>query len=101
MGTGIRCPPAVAEAWYPRVWGRRRKGTDELTPRPPADLLVFLNVDVDGEDSHSFSDDEREGAKVERPAVGVGILLVVVSFITGVSCIAGDVDNDANYVAQT
>lgn len=101
MGAGVWCPPAVAKTWYPGVRGRGREWTDELTPRPPTDLLVFLNVDVDGKDGHSFSHNEWQGTKVERPAVGVSVLLVVVAFIVGVSGIAGDVDDDANYVAQT
>ncbi len=101
MRAGVRRPPAVAEARYPRVRRRGGERAYELAPRPPANFLVFLNVDVDGEDSHSFGHNEGEGAKVERPAVGVGVLLVVVAFVAGVSGIAGDVDDDADYVAQT
>lgn len=97
----VRCPSAIAEARYPRVRWRRRERSDELAPRPPPNFLVFLNVDVNGKDGHSFGHDEREGAKVERPAIGVSVFLVIVAFVTRVSCVAGDVDDDANYVAQT
>lgn len=101
MRAGVWCPPAITEAGYPWVRGRGRERTDELAPRPPANFLVPLNVDVDDEDCHSFGNDEGQGAKVERPAVRVSVLLVIVAFITGVSRIAGDVDNYAYYVAQT
>lgn len=101
MRAGTRCPPAVPKAGYPGVRRRGREGADELAPRLPANLLVFLDVDVDGEYGHRFGHDEGEGAEVERPAVGVSVLPVVVAFITGVSRIAGDVDDDADYVAQT
>lgn len=100
VGAGVGRPPAVAETRYPWVRRRWRERADELPPRPPANFFVLLNVDVDGEDGHSFSHDEGEGAEVERPAVGVSVLLVIIAFITGVACIAGDVDDDANYVAQ-
>lgn len=101
MRAGVRRPPAVAKARNP--WVRRRGGewTDKLTPRLPANFLVFLDVDVDGEDGHSFGYNEGEGAKVEGPAVGVSVLLVIITFVTGISCIAWDVDDDANDVAQT
>lgn len=101
MRAGAWRPPAVAEARYPRVRGRGREWADEFAPRLPADLLVFLDVDVDGEDGHCFSHDEGEGAKIERPAVRVSVFPVIVAFVTGVSRIAGDVDDDADYVAQT
>lgn len=74
---------------------------DELAPRLPTNFLVFLDVYVDGEDGHRLGHDEGKGAEVERPAVGVGVLLVVVTLVVRVSCIARDVHNDANDVAQT
>ena len=101
MRAGMRCPPAVTEARYPWVRGGGGEWADELAPRPPADFLVSLNVDVDGEDSHSFGHNEWEGTEVEWPAVGVSVLLVIVAFIIGVSCVARDVDDDADDVAQT
>lgn len=98
---GMRRPSAVAEAWYPRVRGRGRERTDELPSRLPADFLVLLDVDVDDEDGHSLGHNEGEGAKVERPSIGVSVLLVIVTFVVWVSSIAGDVNDDANYVAKT
>lgn len=101
MGAGVWRPSAVAETGYPRVRRGGGERADELAPGLPADFLVSLNVYVDGEDGHRLSHNEGEGAEVERPAVGVGVLFVVVAFVVGVSCVAGDVNNDANDVAQT
>lgn len=67
---------------------------------PKARLFVFLNVYVDCEDAHGFSDDEGQRAKVEGPAVVVLVLPVLVLLVAGISCIAGDVDDDADDVAQ-
>lgn len=39
-------------------------------------LLMFLNVDVHSDHTHDFRDDEREGSKIEGPAVGVALLRV-------------------------
>lgn len=101
MGTGLRCPLAVAEAGYSGVRGRGREGADEFSPRSPANLLVFLDVDVDGDDGDCFGHDEGQGAKVEGPSVGVGVLLVIITFVVGIPCVAGYVNDDANYVAKT
>lgn len=100
MGAGVRRPPSIAEARYPRVGRRGGERADELAPGPPAHFLVPLDVDVDGEHGHGLGYDERQGAKVERPAVGVSVLLVVVALVIRVPGVAGDVDDDANYVAQ-
>lgn len=67
---------------------------------PKACLFVFLNVYVNCENTHGFSYDEGECAKVEGPAVVVLVLPVLVLLVTGISRIAGDVNNDADDVAQ-
>lgn len=67
---------------------------------PKACLFVFLNVYVDRENAHGLSYDEGERAKVEGPAVVVLVLPVLVLLVAGISRIAGDVDNDADDVAQ-
>lgn len=99
--TGAWRPPAVAEAGYSRVWRGGGEWADKLAPGLPADLLVLLDVDVNYKNGNSFSHNKGESAKVEGPTIGVGVFLVIVSFVTGVPGIAWDVDNDADDVAQT
>lgn len=99
--TGVWRPPAVAETWYPGVRGGGWKWADEFASGLPANFFVFLDVDVDGQNSHGLSHDKGQSSKVERPAVGVRVFFVVVTaFFIGVSCIAGDVDDNSNNVAQ-
>lgn len=63
-------------------------------------LFVFLNVNVDGEDADGLGHDEGEGAEIEGPAVIVLALPVLVFLVAGISCVAGDEDDDADDVAQ-
>lgn len=63
-------------------------------------LFVLLNVNVDGEDADGLGHDEGESAEIEGPAVIVLVLPVLVFLVAGVSCVAGDEDDDADYVAQ-
>lgn len=98
---GARVSPAIAETGHARVRRRGRRGLDEFPVRLDAHLFAFLDVDADGEDGDGFSHDERQGTKVERPAVVVVALLVFVALVTGVAGVTGDVNNDADDVAQT
>lgn len=62
---------------------------------------MLFNVDVHSEDSNRLRDDERESSKVERPAVIVLALLVLIALVAGITSVAGDVNDDPNNVAQT
>lgn len=81
---------------------RRRAGGrfDEVAPDSAACLFVFLDVYVDGEDPHGFCHYEGEGSKVEGPAVVVLVLLVLIFLVAGITGVAGDVNNDADDIAQ-
>lgn len=94
-------PSAVAETGHTGVRRRRRGRLDELSPRFETHFFVLLDVDVDGQNGHGLSHDERERAEVERPAVVVLVLLVLIPLVAGVSGVAGDVHDYADYVAQT
>lgn len=59
-------------------------------------LLMLLNVDVHSDHTHDFRDDEREGSKIEGPAVGVALLRVP---LPGVSSIGRYINYDADDVA--
>ena len=56
----------------------RSGGLEEVGTRATAQLLVLLNIDVHGENAHHLSQDEGQAAKVERPAVRVVPLLILV-----------------------
>lgn len=64
-------------------------------------LFVFLDVYVHSENTHSFSHNKGESARVKRPAIVVMVLLVLVFLVTGIASVAGDKDDDADDVAQT
>lgn len=97
-GAGARVPPAVAVARDARI-GRGR-AFDEVVPAPVARLFVFLDVEVDCEDSHRLGHNEGKRAEVEGPAIVVLVLAVLVLLVTGIAGIAGDVDDDSDDVAQ-
>lgn len=65
-----------------------------------AHLLVFLYIYVDRENAHRFGHDEGERAEIEGPAVVVLVLPVFVLLVTGIPGVAGNVDNNADDVAQ-
>lgn len=92
-------PSAVAETGHAGVRRRRRGRLDELSARFEAHFFVLLDVDVDGQNGHGLGHDERERAKVERPAVVILVLLVLVPLVAGVSGVARDVDDNADDVA--
>lgn len=97
-GAGTRVPPTVAVARDARI--RRGCAFDEVVPAPVARLFVFLNVEVDCEDSHRLGHNEGKCAKVEGPAVVVLVLAVLVFLVAGIARVAGDVDDDSDDVAQ-
>lgn len=70
-------------------------------PAPVARLFVFLDVEVDCEDSHRLGHNEGKRAEVEGPAIVVLVLAVLVLLVAGITRVAGDVDNDSDDVAQT
>lgn len=92
-------PPAVAVARDARVG--RGCALDEVVSSPVSRLFVFLDVKVDGEDTHRLGNDEGERAEVEGPAVVVLVLALLVLLVAGIARVAGDVDNDSDDVAQT
>lgn len=47
-------------------------------------LAVLLDEHVNGQDTHHFCHDEGEGAKVEGPAIGVGLFAVTLAWVTRV-----------------
>lgn len=55
-----------------------RGAFEEVGARAAAQLLVLLNVDVDGEDSNHLGQDEGQAAEVEGPTIGVVPLLVLI-----------------------
>lgn len=70
-------------------------------PRAETQLLVALNVDVDGQHGHGLGQDEGERTEVEGPAVVILALLVFFTLVAGVAGVAGYVDDDADDVAET
>lgn len=95
---GPRPSSTVPVAWHPGVW--RRGGLKKFPPQLKPDLFVPFNVNVYSQYSYSLGHDEGQGPEIKRPAVVVVVLFVLVFLVAGVPCIAGDVDDDANYVAE-
>lgn len=63
-------------------------------------LLVALDVDVDGQHGHHLCHNEGQRAEVEGPAIVVLILLVLALLVAWVACVARDVHDDPDDVAQ-
>lgn len=91
-------PSAVAVARDARI-GRGR-AFDEIMPAPVARFFVFLNVEVNCEDSYRLGHNEGKSTEVEGPAVVVLVLAVLVFLVAGIARVAGDVDDDSDDVAQ-
>lgn len=98
---GAWLSPPEAETGHARVWWGGWGRLDKLSSCLAAHLFVLFNVDVHSEDSNRLRDDERESSKVERPAVIVLALLVLIALVAGITSVAGDVNDDPNNVAQT
>ena len=77
-----------------------RGALEEVGARAAAQLLVLLDVDVDGEDAHHLGQDEGQAAKVEGPAVGVVPLLVLVFLGGDVAQCCRDVHDHSDDVAE-
>ena len=107
---GARTSPAVAIAGDARVRRGRRAGRPgrrghralvAVAARLHVSLLVLVDVHVDGDHADGLGHDERERPRVEGPAVAVVVLLVLVLLVARVTDVTGDVNNDADDVAQT
>lgn len=56
----------------------------ELRVRFGTQLLMFFNIDVHSHHAHDFCDDEREGAEIEGPAIGVTLLRVTLPWVSSI-----------------
>ena len=45
---------------------------------------MFLYVDMHSNNPHNFCDDEREGSKIEGPAIGVALFRVTLSRVPSI-----------------
>lgn len=96
-GAGARAPSeAVAGQTQHGVSG----ALEEVSARAATQLFVLFNVDVDSKDPHHFSQDEGQTTEVERPAVGVMPLFILVFFGGDITESCRDVDNHPNDVAE-
>lgn len=77
-----------------------RSALEEVGTGTTSQLLVLLNVDVDGEDADHLSEDEGQAAEVERPAVRVMPLFILVLLGGDVAQRCGDVDDHSDDVAK-
>lgn len=66
--------------------------------RPNSKLSMAVDEHVHGQDAHHLGHDERQGTEVERPAVGVAVLLRVA--FGGVPRVGWYVHDDPDDVAQ-
>ena len=78
-----------------------RGALEDVGARATAQLLVLLDVDVDGQHPHHLGHDEGQASEVEGPTVGVLPLLVLVLLRRDVAQCSRDVHDHTNDVAQT
>lgn len=45
---------------------------------------MFFYIDVHGDDTHNFRDDEREGSEIKGPAIGVAFFGVSLPGVSGI-----------------
>lgn len=78
-----------------------RGALENVGARAAAQLLVLLDVDVDGQHPHHLGHDEGQSSEVKGPTVGVLPLLVLVLLRRDVAQCRRDVDDHADDVTQT
>lgn len=98
-GAGPRAPPPVPVGRHPGVGGRGGS-LEELPFGLKSQLFIFLNVNVYSQDTHGLGHNEGQGSKVKRPTVVVMVFFVFVTLVAWVTCVAGNVDDDAYDVTE-